>query len=243
MRIYSLALCAVIFGSPAFSQPLVEPGTCELIVASRPNFSAARAYIRANIQDTRFTRIFKSSNGWYAISIGSLRSHEEKSVMQNWKASGRIPQDSLCSRGQKYLAEYNWRDGSLIASADSNVRQSPQANTQQRTNSQKPRGSDQSVDLGVAVIGGILGLVFGGGGGGGGSSSNTSSNRQCGIDWLKADEPNSSSDYRIFSGGCNGGAFAGNWTPSGGYNVTGPGGRNAFGSDRSDVILRACGCY
>jgi hypothetical protein len=185
-KILSFAFFALTSASPSIAQSLVEPGTCELIVASRPNFSAARAYIRANVQDTRFTKLFESSNGWYAISIGSLRPNEEQSVMQSWKASGRIPQDSLCSTGGNYVAEYNWRDGSLIASANSNTRQAPRTNTQQRANNQQPSGNDPSAELGLAIIGGALGLIFGGlADGGSNSSSSSSASSSC--FWVQGD--------------------------------------------------------
>ena len=75
-----------------------------------------------------------------------------------------------------------------------------------------------------------------------GSVSLSDQGGQCQIDWLTV-STSSTSTYQTFSGGCRGEAFAGNWTPSGGYTVTGPGGKTAFGNDRSDVVLRACGCY
>ncbi len=54
-----------------------------------------------------------SQNGWYAISIGSLWPNEEQPVMQKLKAIGKIPQDSLCSSGARYVQAYDWRTGQV----------------------------------------------------------------------------------------------------------------------------------
>lgn len=119
---------AVSVPTVAVSQNLIEPGTCELIVKSEPSLDSARSYARS-IDDTRFVKIFESSNGWYAISIGSLKSHEEESVISRWKASGKIPNDSRCSTGEKFIAEYNWRTGEQV---DSRAYTQPESETSNR---------------------------------------------------------------------------------------------------------------
>lgn len=82
----------------------IRPGQCALIVASRSSIAEARAFVRANVSDRRYVKGFLSSNGWIAISIGTLRKGEVSSVMSDWKRSGRIPQDSFCSTGTKFTA-------------------------------------------------------------------------------------------------------------------------------------------
>ena len=81
----------------------IKPNECVLVVASRPTVQKAREYIIANIQDRRFMKAFKSENGWIAISIGTLKPHEVEPTLKRWKASGKIPQDSYCSTGTKYV--------------------------------------------------------------------------------------------------------------------------------------------
>ncbi|WP_298858648.1 hypothetical protein [uncultured Sulfitobacter sp.] len=106
--IVSMVVC-----SPAVSEGLVENGTCELVVASRQSLSEARSYIQ-EVDDNRFAKIFRSSNGWYAISIGSLKPHEEAPIMDAWKSAGKIPNDAICSSGKNYVAMYNWRSGKEV---------------------------------------------------------------------------------------------------------------------------------
>jgi hypothetical protein len=91
-------------GVPASVSDYIKPGDCALIVASRPTISAAREYVRSNIRDRRYLKAFRSENGWVAISIGTLKPQEVDPIMSEWKASGRIPQDSYCSTGSNYIS-------------------------------------------------------------------------------------------------------------------------------------------
>lgn len=139
------------------AQNLITPGTCELIVKSKPTLSSARAYA-LNISDKRFVKIFKSSNGWYAISIGSLKPHEVGPVTRKWKASGKIPSDSFCSKGKKYVAEYDWRTGKRLI-----------ANNRNSSGSSKPShngvfSDDEALDntlIGAAVVVGLAACLLG----------------------------------------------------------------------------------
>lgn len=109
-----MALCTlpiVGFAMQADAKDFLVQGKCELIVASRKSISESQDYISENLTPTpQYTRIFLSQNGWYAISIGSLWPHEEKYI-QEWKKEGKIPQDSLCSSGAKYVQAYDWDTG------------------------------------------------------------------------------------------------------------------------------------
>ena len=51
--------------------------------------------------------IYKAQNGYYAVSVGTLRPSEVSSVMNKWKANGRIPSDSRCSKGSGFLYALN----------------------------------------------------------------------------------------------------------------------------------------
>ncbi|MCG7494101.1 hypothetical protein [Thalassobius sp. Cn5-15] len=106
------------FSSPVMAEDMVKPGTCELIVASRPSLDAARDYVRT-LSDRRFAKVFEADNGWYAVSIGALKPAEEKPVLTKWKASGKIPKDSYCSTGKTYVALYDWKSGEQLLPAHS----------------------------------------------------------------------------------------------------------------------------
>jgi hypothetical protein len=98
-----IAFSTCFQATSSLADPLVEPGTCELIIASRPTLEEAKQVV-SGVTDKRFVKIFQAQNGWYAISIGALRPDEEEPIMTKWKASGKIPQDAYCSTGKKYVA-------------------------------------------------------------------------------------------------------------------------------------------
>jgi hypothetical protein len=103
---------------PKPTRSLVEPGTCELIVAARQTLDEAKQYA-AGVADKRFLKIFQAENGWYAVSIGALRPEEEEPMMAKWKASGKIPSDAYCSTGEKYVAGMRWSESETpLASAN-----------------------------------------------------------------------------------------------------------------------------
>lgn len=85
----------------------IKPNECALVVASRPTVQDARAYVVENVQDRRFVMGYMSENGWIAITIGTLKPHEVDPTLKRWKASGKIPMDSYCSTGTKYVAVVN----------------------------------------------------------------------------------------------------------------------------------------
>ncbi|MEO0937280.1 MAG: hypothetical protein AAFY38_03925 [Pseudomonadota bacterium] len=81
----------------------IGPGNCALVVAARQTPGAARDYVRANISDQRFLQGYRGQNGWIAISIGNLKPDEVDRVLAEWKAAGRIPPDSYCSKGRNFV--------------------------------------------------------------------------------------------------------------------------------------------
>lgn len=84
---------------------VIPKNKCALIVASRKTKKDVKAYIDDNITNTRYLNIYKSNNDWYAISIGFLKRSQHKSIINQWKKIGKIPSDSLCSSGSRYLYE------------------------------------------------------------------------------------------------------------------------------------------
>ena len=78
----------------------VPSGDCALVVASRPTLTDAFAYLRETGLDAR--DIYRTRNGWYAISLGTLRADTAPARLQAMKRSGSIPGDSFCSSGRGF---------------------------------------------------------------------------------------------------------------------------------------------
>lgn len=102
---------------------------CIIVIASRPSLAEAVGYIRNHsfinsafpsrqpyrhnimVNNTRtFTdvglSIYKSSNGWYAIAIGSTPKTYSDLSIRNWRKHKHFPSDSFCSSGKKFTAEF-----------------------------------------------------------------------------------------------------------------------------------------
>ncbi len=90
-----LILLFSILSINLYPDALIPGNQCALIVASRASISEAKDYINNEVSNTKNVNVYESKNGWYAISIGFLKSHEVKPVMGKWKKSGKIPQDSF----------------------------------------------------------------------------------------------------------------------------------------------------
>ncbi|WP_138924447.1 hypothetical protein [Sulfitobacter sp. BSw21498] len=102
------------------AQSLIKPGTCELIISSKKTYDLARQYVRST-PNNKNAKIFKTQNGWYAVSIGSLKPHQEDKIITEWKKNRRIPQDSFCSTGEKFVTEYNWKTGKTVPAKHTSV--------------------------------------------------------------------------------------------------------------------------
>lgn len=83
----------------------IPDNTCALIVASRQTKADVKAYIDDNITYTKYVTLYQANNGWYAIALGFLKDNESKSIMKQWKNSGKIPYDSFCTHGNKFQKE------------------------------------------------------------------------------------------------------------------------------------------
>lgn len=100
-----LFLCSVLAVMTSSHAERFPNNECALIVASRQTMDEVRNYISENISDRRYLKVYKASNGWNAISIGMLQPDEVTPVMTKWKTVGRIPQDSFCATGVKFIEE------------------------------------------------------------------------------------------------------------------------------------------
>ena len=81
----------------------IAAGDCALVVASRRTLAEAKNFVVENVPDRRFLKGFRSNNGWIAISIGTLKPDEVDTVVNDWKQIGKIPADSYCSIGRKFI--------------------------------------------------------------------------------------------------------------------------------------------
>lgn len=107
MRFCYLVLVSFFLNSPAYAENLLNPNECALQIASRASFSAAQRVLKNYHFTKKNAVIYKAQNGYYAVSVGTLRPSEVSSVMNKWKANGRIPSDSRCSKGSGFLYALN----------------------------------------------------------------------------------------------------------------------------------------
>ncbi|MBS9783276.1 MAG: WG repeat-containing protein [Pasteurella sp.] len=100
----SLLFLSLLSAFPSYAEQFPN-NECAVIVASRQTVDEVKDYINENVQDKSKVKVYKSSNGWNAITVAMLKPDEVEPVITEWKASGKIPQDSFCSRGQNLNEE------------------------------------------------------------------------------------------------------------------------------------------
>ena len=80
-------------------------GHCYIIAASRPNLSEARAYAQSYTSTIHPLTIYRSSNGWYAISAGTVRKDSAKTKINTMKSHGQLPTDAYCGAGERFIGQ------------------------------------------------------------------------------------------------------------------------------------------
>ena len=83
---------------------IVPIGKCEIVIASRKTLVEARQ-LYDNNDLVGFGKIFQSSNGWYAITVGAIETSEATKVLDNLKRLGKIPDDAYCSIGKRFISQ------------------------------------------------------------------------------------------------------------------------------------------
>lgn len=86
--------------------------SCYIVTASRPSLSEAKAFIQQWFGNGAGVRVFKSSNGYYGISVETVSKSSADSRIAQLKSAGRIPGDSYCSTGSRFVEEVLWNGGS-----------------------------------------------------------------------------------------------------------------------------------
>ncbi|WP_370301411.1 serine protease [Pseudooceanicola sp.] len=94
---------------PAEANGYFPQGECGIAVAARQSLAEAREWIAEN-RWVEAPRVFLSSNGWYAITIGSVGTADAESALRGFKAADAIPQDAYCTSGSAFIKEVSWRD-------------------------------------------------------------------------------------------------------------------------------------
>lgn len=87
------------------TEAAIPTNKCAIIVASRKTKKEVTNYIDENINNTKYLNVYKSNNGWYAISIGFIKKSQSKKILDDFKKKNIIPFDSLCSEGARYISE------------------------------------------------------------------------------------------------------------------------------------------
>ena len=78
---------------------------CYVVTASRPTQAEALAFANQWFPGRGDVQIFRSDNGWFAISAGIVAKSEADWRLNQLKSAGTIPSDSYCSTGSRFRAE------------------------------------------------------------------------------------------------------------------------------------------
>lgn len=85
--------------------------SCYIVTASRPSLSEAKDFIAQWFGSGQGVRLFKSSNGYYAVATETVSRNSADSRLAQLKSAGNIPGDSYCSTGSRFVEEVMWNGG------------------------------------------------------------------------------------------------------------------------------------
>ncbi|UYV38556.1 trypsin-like peptidase domain-containing protein [Rhodobacteraceae bacterium D3-12] len=86
------------------AQSFIPDTRCTVVLASKPSRKEAIADVKLRWND-RDTVIYRSQNGWYAITWKIIPKATSASHLQRLKTRGEVPADALCSSGKSYLEQ------------------------------------------------------------------------------------------------------------------------------------------
>lgn len=86
--------------------------SCYIMTASRPSLSEAKAFISQWFGSGQGIRIFRSTNGYYGIALETVSRSSADGRIAQLISAGRIPSDSYCSTGSRFVEEVLWNGGS-----------------------------------------------------------------------------------------------------------------------------------
>ena len=93
---------ALFMAAAASAQGFFPPDRCVIVLASKPSAAEAIADVAARWSD-RDTAIYRSQNGWFAITGAVLAKDVAQDRLERLKARGQVPGDAICSSGRSYL--------------------------------------------------------------------------------------------------------------------------------------------
>jgi len=82
------------------------PGNCLIVAASRRTLDSALDYIEG-LSDRGDVRLFRSSNGWFAITVAEVPTWDSDSRIASLIRRG-YPRDMFCSSGDRFGREIDW---------------------------------------------------------------------------------------------------------------------------------------
>lgn len=97
----------------------IGPNRCYVVTASRPTVDEATAFASNWFPGRGDVQIFRSDNGWYAISAGIVSKSEADWRLNQLKSAGTIPSDSYCSTGSRFREELVRTGGGSSSSSSS----------------------------------------------------------------------------------------------------------------------------
>ncbi len=72
---------------------------CAVVVASRQTMDEVKQYVAEQGFAKEKITIYPASNKWLAISVGVLPEKTATPTLKAWKAKGKVPKDSFCTKG------------------------------------------------------------------------------------------------------------------------------------------------
>lgn len=106
----ALSLSAAPVAGDSFNvlAPIPE-GRCVIVVASYSSLQGARDHIAAMTGNWPYTQVFRSDDGHYRVTLGSLKRRERDRYMRYMKEIGRLPRGAYCSFGRDMAGPVDWR--------------------------------------------------------------------------------------------------------------------------------------
>jgi len=98
-------------GTQTVSGNFTLTNSCYIITASRPSISEARAFISQWFGAGQGVRMFRSTNGYYGIALKTVSRSSADWELSQLKSQGRVPGDSYCSTGSRFIEEVLWNGG------------------------------------------------------------------------------------------------------------------------------------
>lgn len=114
----ALLLLLIFFCSISIGNAAIYPknGASWLVVGSRDNANTAIDYAKKLSRQHKKVHVFKSNNGWFAISLGWARKAKGAVIRRSLVSSRSIPGDSYFHSGERFL-KLIWSSSGRIPSS------------------------------------------------------------------------------------------------------------------------------